>query len=47
MEPGKSSLLYENKPIQKIMKILPPKTESFQIKKSDILRISAQNIDCG
>ena len=30
-----------------IMKISPPKTESFQIKNSDIFHISAQNIDCG
>ena len=30
-----------------ILKITPPKTESFQIKKSDIFHISAQNIDCG
>ena len=30
-----------------IMKRSPPKTESFQIKNSDIFRISAQNIDCG
>ena len=30
-----------------ILKISPPKTESFQIKKSDIFHISAQNIDCG
>ena len=29
-----------------IMKISPPKTESFLIKKSDIIHISAQNIDC-
>ena len=29
-----------------MLKILPPKTESFQIKKSDIFQISAQNIDC-
>ena len=29
------------------MKILPPKTENFQIKNSDIFHISAQNIDCG
>ena len=28
-------------------KISPPKTEIFQIKKSDIFLISAQNIDCG
>ena len=26
---------------------LPPKTESFQIKKSDIFHISAQNLDYG
>ena len=30
-----------------ILKRSPPKTESFQIKNSDIFRISAQNIDCG
>ena len=30
-----------------ILKILPPKTESFQIKNSNIFHISAQNIDCG
>ena len=30
-----------------ILKILPPKNESFQIKDSDISHISAQNIDCG
>ena len=29
------------------MKILPPKIENFQIKKSDIYHISAQNIDSG
>ena len=27
--------------------MLPPKTESFQIKNSDIFHISAQNIYCG
>ena len=37
---------YENTPIQ-IYRILPPKTEHFQIKISHILHISAQNIDCG
>ena len=26
--------------------MLPSKNENFQIKKSDILHISAQNIDC-
>ena len=30
-----------------IFKISPPKNENFQIKKSDIFHISAQNIDCG
>ena len=30
-----------------ILKISPPKTENFQIKKSDIFHNSAQNIDCG
>ena len=31
-----------------ILKILPPENENFQMKKkSDIFRISAQNIDCG
>ena len=30
-----------------ILKILPPKTENFQIKSSDIFHISAHNIDCG
>ena len=30
-----------------ILKILQPKTESFQIKISDIFHISGQNIDCG
>ena len=30
-----------------IQKSLPPKIENFQIKKSDIFHISAQNIDCG
>ena len=30
-----------------ILKILPPKNETFQIKNSAIFHISAQNIDCG
>ena len=30
-----------------ILKILQIKKENFEIKNSDILRISAQNIDCG
>ena len=29
-----------------ILKILQPKKENFQIKKSDIFHIPAQNIDC-
>ena len=33
---------YSNK-----LKILPPKNNNFQIKNSDKLHISAQNIDCG
>ena len=31
----------------KILKILPPKNENFQIKNSDNFHISDQNIDCG
>ena len=30
-----------------ILKISPPKTQNFRIKKSDYFHISAQNIDCG
>ena len=30
-----------------ILKILPRKYENFQMKKSDIFHIPAQNIDCG
>ena len=30
-----------------ILKILPPKNENFLIKNSDIVHVSAQNIDCG
>ena len=30
-----------------ILKILPPENENFQIKNSDIFRISPQNTDCG
>ena len=30
-----------------ILKILPPKHETFQMKNSDIFRISAQSINCG
>ena len=30
-----------------ILKISPRKNENFQIKKSEIFHISAQNIDCG
>ena len=33
--------------IQCNWKILPPKTENFQIKNSDIFHISAKIIDCG
>ena len=38
---------YEKHAYSNILKILPPKNENFQIKSSDIFRISAQNIDCG
>ena len=39
---------YENTPIQIYIKISLPKNDFFfQIKKSDIFLISAQNIDCG
>ena len=34
--------VYSNK-----LKILQPKKENFQMKKSDIFHIPAQNIDCG
>ena len=30
-----------------ILNILPPKTESYQEKNSDVFHISDQNIDCG
>ena len=30
-----------------MLKILPPKNENFQIKKSDMFIISAKNRDCG
>ena len=30
-----------------ILRILPPKNENFQMKKSGSFHISAQNIDCG
>ena len=45
--PSFKSIHYENMPIQIYRKISPPKTENFQIKNSEIFRISAQNIDCG
>ena len=38
---------YENTPIQIYWKFYNQKKENFQIKKSDIFHISAQNIDCG
>ena len=38
---------YENTPIQVYRKNSPPKTQNFRIKNSNILHISAQNIDCG
>ena len=38
---------YENTPIQIYWKFYSQKMAIFQIKKSDIFHISAQNIDCG
>ena len=38
---------YENMPIQIYGKFYSEKKENFQIKKSDIFHIPAQNIDCG
>ena len=38
---------YENTPIQIYWKFYHQKMAIFQIKKSDIFHISAQNIDCG
>ena len=37
---------YENTPIQIYREFYHQKTENFQVKKSDIFHISAQNIDC-
>ena len=42
-----NTIHYENTPIQIYWKFYNPKKENFQIKKSDIFHISAQNIDCG
>ena len=35
------------RPKTNILKILPSKTDNFQMKNSDIFHISAQNINCG
>ena len=40
-------LRYENMSIQIYWKFYHPKNENLLIKNSDILNISAQNIDCG
>ena len=37
---------YENTPIQIHLEFYHQKNENFQIKKSDILNVFAQNIDC-
>ena len=42
-----SAVHYENKPIQIYWKFYHQKNENFQIKNSDIVHISAKNIDCG
>ena len=41
------SIILRKHAYSNILKILPPKNENFQIKKSDIVHISIQNIDCG
>ena len=38
---------YEKHAYSNILTILPPKNKNIQIKNSDILHFSAQNIDCG
>ena len=38
---------YKNMPIQTYWKLYHQTKKNFQIKKSDIFHISAQNIDCG
>ena len=38
---------HENTPIQIYWKFYNQKRENFQITKSDIFHISAQNVDCG
>ena len=43
----KNKTHFENTPIQIYWKFYNQKKENFQIKKSDIFHISAQNIDCG
>ena len=50
--PQSRSTAFPRHPLRKhaysnILKILPPETENFQIKNSDIFHIPAQNIDCG
>ena len=42
-----SSTHYENTSIQNILKISPPKTESFSDKNSNIFSYFCSNIDCG
>ena len=44
--PAKTQITLRKHAYSNILKISPPKTENFQIKKSDIFHISAQNIDC-
>ena len=46
MRPAKIQTLRKHA-YSKILKILPPKNENFQIKNSDVFHISAQNMDCG
>ena len=44
---SKLNFLLRKHAYSNILKILPPKNENSQIKKSDIFHASAQNIDCG
>ena len=47
MEPLTATTPLRNHAYSNILKTLQKKKENFQIKKSDIFRISAQNIYCG
>ena len=44
---GRQYNFEKNINLANILKILPPKNENFQMKKSDMFHISVQKIDCG